>query len=283
MSDSSPVLAPSGKDEAYENFPVGSFLLPAELRPTIARYYAFARATDDIADSTEIAPDEKVRRLQAFDAVMSGESDDPDYDEAIRLRAAFAERSIPDRHARDLLIAFIRDANLTRYPDWEALIDYCNHSASPVGRFLLDLHGEDPAGYVASDALCNALQVINHLQDCKADYLDLDRVYVPETWLAEQGIGVESLAGETCSPELRQVIDRMIAETDALMDVARTLPGRLKSRRLAMESAAIIRIADRLLERLRRQDPLAERVKLSKPEYIWCMIAGVFAVLVKKR
>ena len=272
----------SGKDEAYENFPVGSFLLPAELRPAIAAYYAFARETDDIADSPALSADEKVDWLARFDAAVSGASDDPACASALALREKLAEHGVNDRHARDLLIAFTRDARKTRYADWDAVIDYCLHSASPVGRFLLDLHGEDPAGYVASDALCNALQVINHLQDCKADYLDLDRVYLPESWLKAEERTIESLAADQAGPALRHVIDRTLDHTEELMTVARTLPGRLKSRQLAMESAAIIRIADRLIGHLRRRDPLSERVKLSKPEYLYCMVCGVFAVLFKK-
>lgn len=274
-------LAPSGKDEAYENFPVGSFLLPAALRPTIAAYYAFARATDDIADSPDLSPEEKVSWLQAFDAAVAGDSDDPDFAIATALRQKLAERGISDRRARDLLIAFTRDATTTRYAAWDDLIDYCNHSASPVGRFLLDLHGEDPAGYPASDALCNALQVINHLQDLKADYLEIDRVYLPGDWMAEAGMAVETLGNASSSPEVRVVIDRTIAGCEELMILARTLPGQLKSRRLAMESAVIVRIADALLARLRKQDPLAMRVRLGKPAYIRCMLSGIFAVLLK--
>lgn len=281
-SDSQNPAVASGKDEAYENFPVGSFLLPAKLRPAIAVYYAFARETDDIADSPVLSADEKIDWLARFDAAVSGASDDPACGSAIALRKKLAEHGISDRHARDLLIAFTRDAKKTRYAGWDDVIDYCLHSASPVGRFLLDLHGEDPAGYVASDALCNALQVINHLQDCRADYLELDRVYLPENWLTAEEGTIESLAADKAGPALRRVIDRTLEHTEELMNVARTLPGRLTSRRLAMESAAIVRIADRLIGHLYRRDPLRERVKLTKAEYLYCMVCGVFAVLFKK-
>ncbi len=70
------------------------------------------------------------------------------------------------RHSLDLLIAFRRDATKLRYADWDELYDYCRYSAMPVGRHVLDLHGEDRATYVPSDALCTSLQVLNHLQDC---------------------------------------------------------------------------------------------------------------------
>jgi squalene synthase HpnC len=281
MSAETNLLAPSGKDEAYENFPVGSFLLPAEHRPAIAAYYAFARATDDIADNPELPSEEKVARLQAFDLAVAGHPDAPANAIAGKLRQVLSERGISDRRARDLLIAFTRDAIKTRYANWNDLIDYCDHSASPVGRFLLDLHGEDAADYPASDALCNALQIINHLQDLKADYLELDRVYLPQDWMDDAGVPVGDLAAMSTSSGLRIVMNRAIAGCDELMISARTLPGRLKSRRLAMESAAIVRIADALLERLRRQDPLAVRVKLGKPAYLRCMLSGVFAVLLK--
>ncbi|MEM6467341.1 MAG: squalene/phytoene synthase family protein, partial [Pseudomonadota bacterium] len=155
---------PSGKSAETENFPVGSFLLPAPLRPHVMAFYGFARAIDDVADAGDLEPDEKIRRLQGFGAALEGQNDDPAYDKAIRLRASLLETDVPTRHGLDLISAFEQDAVKGRYGSWDELMDYCDRSASPVGRYLLDLHGEDPAGYPASDALCNALQVINHLQ-----------------------------------------------------------------------------------------------------------------------
>ena len=265
---------PSGKGSGDENFPVGSFLLPTRLRPHVAIFYAYARAIDDIADNPDLAPEEKVRRLDGFDAALIGENDDPAFVKAHRIRNSLRETNVPVRHCRDLISAFKQDATKPRYADWPDLIDYCARSASPVGRYLLDLHGESKDVYPANDALCNALQVLNHLQDCQDDYRNLDRVYLPQNWMTEAGVAVEALGAPEASPGLRQVLDKCLDATASLLDLAHTLPGRLKSRRLAMESAAIVRIAERLTSHLRRRDPLAERVELGKPEFLWCCARG---------
>jgi squalene synthase HpnC len=271
---------PSGKGAGDENFPVGSFLLPAPLRPHVATYYAFARAIDDIADNPQLDADDKICRLERFDAAVSGAGDDdPALATAHRLRRSLEQTGVGSRHATDLVAAFKQDAVKLRYRDWADLLGYCALSANPVGRYLLDLHGEDPAGYAASDALCSALQVINHLQDCADDYRALDRVYLPQDWLAASGTTVAALDAPAASAGLRQVLDHCLAGTERLMAEARTLPGQLKSVRLAMESAVIARLADRLTAELRRRDPLAERVVLTKAQVARCALAGIMAVL----
>ncbi len=274
------IETPSGKGAGDENFPVGSFLLPARLRPHVARYYAFARAIDDIADNPDLAAADKVARLDLMAAAVRGEAEgDPALATAERLRASLAETGVSTRRATDLTIAFKQDATKLRYRDWTELIGYCENSANPVGRFLLDLHGEDPTGYPASDALCSALQVINHLQDCAADYRALDRVYLPLEWLAAADETVAGLDAPTASPGLRQVLDRCLDATEQLMTEARRLPGQLRSRSLAMESAVIVRLAETLIRALRRRDPLAERVVLSKPQVAACALSAVAGVL----
>ena len=276
-----PIEIPSGKDAAYENFPVGSLLLPAHLRPHIAAFYAFARAADDIADSPDLAPEEKVARLDAFeDAVLGRSAGDAAPAKARRMRDSLIAADVAPDHCVDLLAAFKQDAVKTRYRDWDDLMAYCMLSAAPVGRFLLDLHGGSRAGYAASDALCAALQVINHLQDCQADYRALDRVYIPETWLAEAESAIVDLDRDSCTPGLRAVLDRMLDATEDLLRTARALPRGLVSRRLAMESGAILAIAERLVGLLRRRDPLGpRRVVLSKPGYVWCCARGALAAL----
>jgi phytoene/squalene synthetase len=185
---------------------------------------------------------------------------------------------VPLHHASDLTVAFIQDARKGRYADWGELMGYCENSANPVGRYLLALHGEkDPAAYAASDALCSALQVLNHLQDCGEDYRRLDRVYLPQDWIAAEGAGTEDLAGSALTPGLRRVLDRCLDATATLIAEARPLAGRLAPRRLAMESAAIWRIARRLAALLRRQDPLARRVQLRKTQFLACGLGGALA------
>ncbi|HEY6334794.1 MAG TPA: squalene synthase HpnC [Alphaproteobacteria bacterium] len=271
------VETPSGKGAGDENFPVGSLLLPPALRPHVALFYDFARAIDDIADNPKLAPAEKIARLDGFAAAILGrDSGDPAYRKAHLLRASLIETAITPQHCIDLIAAFKRDATVLRYASWEELIDgYCMLSAAPVGRYLLDLHGEDRSGYGASDALCNALQVINHLQDCKDDFLTLDRVYLPEDWLAAEGQTVSALEAPSASPGLRRVLDRCIDGAEALLVEARKLPGRLRSRRLAYESGVIVALAERLATMLRRRDPVAERVELAKPAFLLVAARGL--------
>jgi len=265
---------PSGKGAADENFPVGSILLPKRLRPHVAVFYAFARAIDDVADNPDLLPDDKVQRLDGFDQALLGENDSPAYEKAHRIRESLRETGVTVQHCRDLISAFKQDAVKSRYDDWADLLDYCDRSAAPVGRYLLDLHGESRDGYPANDALCNALQVINHLQDCQDDYRDMDRVYLPQDWMADAGTTVEALGAQAASPALRQVMDQCLDGTEELLKLARTLPGQMQSRHLAMESAAIVRIAERLTVLLRRRDPVAERVELTKAGYLWCCVRG---------
>ena len=270
------VETPSGKDSAYENFPVGSWLLPARLRPHIAKFYAFARAIDDIADNPDLAAAEKVRRLDGFEsALLGGHFGEPPFRTAHVMRDSLAETGITADHCIDLIAAFKLDATKLRYDDWDDLMGYCILSAAPVGRYLLDLHGEPKDGYGPSDALCNALQVINHLQDCKDDYLNLDRVYLPQDWMKDEGVEAADLTAGQSTPGLRRVLDRTLDATESLIAEARALPGGLKSRRLAMESAAILEIAVRLSGLLRHRDPLGpRRVQLTKPGYVWCCVKG---------
>jgi squalene synthase HpnC len=267
------IETPSGKRAGDENFPVGSILIVRRLRPHVMRYYAFARAADDIADNPGLTADEKVQRLDAFEAGLAASATTPDT--AVRLRDSMALMGVPDRHARDLLVAFRQDAVKLRYANWGELMEYCAVSAHPVGRYLLDLHGEASSTHPPGDALCAALQVLNHLQDCSDDRADLDRVYLPGDWMAEAGIEGGALDAATASPGLRRVIDRCLDGCDRLLDRSEPLAGMIRARRLAAEVTVIQRLARRLAARLRREDPLAGRVGHSKLDLLAGMVAGL--------
>jgi squalene synthase HpnC len=278
--DSGAIETPSGKGSGDENFPVGSWLLAPQLRPHVATFYALARAADDIADNGALAADDKVRRLASLRAALLGEARGPGHEKAERMRESLRATGVTPQHCVDLLAAFTQDATKLRYTDWDDLMGYCYLSASPVGRYLLDLHGEDRAAWPASDALCNALQVLNHLQDCRDDYLNLNRVYLPQDWMAAFGTSVEELDRPRASPAMRRVLDRTLDGVAGLMVSARTLPARLKSKRLAMESAVIVALADRLMALLRRGDPIAGRVALTKGDFAMCGVRGALRGLV---
>ncbi|WP_448586671.1 squalene/phytoene synthase family protein [Thermaurantiacus sp.] len=269
------IEANSGKGRGDENFPVASRLLSGAHRAHVLAYYAFARAADDIADCPHLTPAEKLRRLEAFEAVLKGEA--TGLSKAERLRRSLLATGVALARATDLLVAFRADATIRRYPDAGALLDYCRHSADPVGRFLLDLHGEDPALYPASDALCTSLQILNHLQDLKPDLERLDRVYLPEPWLAPEGVG--ALAAGRASPVVRAAINRALDLVDERLARARGLAPALRSRSLAGEAAAITALAVRLAARLRREDPLAGRVALSRLDFARAFGGGLLEAL----
>jgi len=185
---------------------------------------------------------------------------------AVALRTVMAERKLDPVHALDLLEAFRRDVTKLRYGSWDELTDYCRYSANPVGRFVLDVHGEDRALWPANDALCTALQVINHLQDCGKDYRLLDRVYLPQDMLATVGARTAELGEDKASPALLTVIHACAERTQHLLADAAPFARRIRDLRLGVEVAVIQRLAVSLTARLRRRDPLSERVHHGKAE-----------------
>ena len=268
------VETPSGKWRSAENFPVGSLLIRRDLRPHVHAFYRFARNADDIADNPTLTADEKVRRLDRMAAILDG-APGKDSPAAAAMRESLVETRITARHCHEVLRAFRLDATKLRYHDWNDLMAYCRYSASPVGRQLLDLHGESRETWPASDALCSALQVLNHLQDCADDYRLLDRVYLPMRDLVAEGIGVEMLAARASCPRLRRVLDGMLNRTETLVASARGLAPQVVSSGLRCECGVIIELAARLLRRLRRSDPLANRVRLKKSDFLAAFVFGV--------
>ncbi len=155
----------SGKGHRKENFPVASWLIDRRHRPAILAFYNFVRMADDIADHATLPAARGLLCSIAWKPGSSGKSADDAA--AARLRAQLAERNLSTKHAQDLLAAFKLDVTKLRYRDWDELIGYCSLSAMPVGRFVCDVHGKSRAIWPANDALCAALQIINHLQDCR--------------------------------------------------------------------------------------------------------------------
>ncbi|HTZ34908.1 MAG TPA: squalene synthase HpnC [Stellaceae bacterium] len=269
------VETPSGKGRGDENFPVGSWLIRKDLRPHVHAFYRFARNADDIADNPVLSADDKLRRLDRMGEILDGAAGD-DSPAARAMRESLAATGTTAQHCHDVLHAFRLDATKLRYKDWDDLMEYCRYSASPVGRQLLDLHGESRETWPPSDALCSALQVLNHLQDCADDYRNLDRVYLPLELLDGNGVAVADLTSPAAAPGLRRVIDSLLDSTDRLVGEAGLLPGRVAARGLRWEAATIVDLARRLSRRLRAGDPLATRVALSKGDFAAALLAGIF-------
>lgn len=263
----------SGKTHRDENFPVASWIIHPRHRALILAFYNFVRTADDIADHASLAADEKLRYLDLLEAELTGNGDSQP--EAVSLRHALSERAMSPRHALDVLIAFRMDVSKLRYENWDEVIHYCRYSAMPVGRFMLDVHGEDTSTWVASDALCAGLQVNNHLQDCAKDYRNLNRVYLPRDALAASGATVEMLGEAKSPPALLQCLHALALRTENLLGESRSLSAEVKDLRLGVEISVIQAFADKIVRILKVHDPLSDRVHLSALELLAFSLAGV--------
>jgi squalene synthase HpnC len=263
----------SGKGHRDENFPVASLLVAAKYRAPILAFYRFARVADDVADHPDLPPPQKLALLDSLEASLLGASRSEA--EGVALRATLAERRLSPQHALDLLKAFRLDVTRSRYETWDELIDYCRYSAMPVGRFVLDVHGESPATGPASDAICAALQINNHLQDCGKDYRALDRVYLPLDALAATGTSAEALGEARASPALRRCLVGLAKRTRDLLDRGAGLPAQISDARLSVEIRATIDLAYAINDLLLARDPLNEVVHLTKPRMLGLTVAAL--------
>ena len=254
----------SGKGHKDENFPVASFLIAPKHRPPVLAFYRFVRAADDVADHPTAPP-----RAEA--GFAGADARQPDGRErcggakGVTLRRVLAEQQLAPDHALDLLEAFRRDVTKLRYRDWDDLIDYCRYSAMPVGRFVLDVHGESRDSWPANDALCAALQIINHLQDCAKDY----RRTGPGLYSGRcPGRGRDRRHGPGRAPaparRCKRRDRRPGGEKRRIAGQSRAFAGQIRDGRLALEVDLIQTLAEDLNQTLTRRDPLSEKVHHSK-------------------
>jgi squalene synthase HpnC len=270
----------SGKTHRDENFPVASWIIHPRHRALILAFYNFVRTADDIADHATLEASEKLRLLDLLDAELLGKGDTQP--EAVNLRRALAQRSMPPRHALDVLIAFRMDVTKLRYENWDEVIHYCRYSAMPVGRFMLDVHGESTATWAASDALCAALQINNHLQDCAKDFRDLNRVYLPRDALAAAGASVEELGSDRASAPLLRCLHALADRTALLLDESKSFSAEVRDFRLGCEISVIQAFAEKIVGLLKVRDPLSERVHLSPLELLTQSVGGIASEIARR-
>jgi squalene synthase HpnC len=270
----------SGKTHRDENFPVASWIIHPRHRALILAFYNFVRTADDIADHATLGEREKLDYLDLLEAELLGRGDSQP--EAVNLRRALAQRSMPPRHALDVLTAFRMDVTKLRYENWDEVIHYCRYSAMPVGRFMLDVHGESTSTWAASDALCAGLQINNHLQDCGKDYRALNRVYLPLDSLASHGASVEALGEAQASEPLLQCLHSLAARTEALLNESKSLSAEVKDFRLGLEISVIQIFADRIVRLLKARDPLSETVHLGPIELLAYSVGGVASEMTRR-
>ena len=254
----------------YENFPVASILLPAPLREPVAAIYEFARSADDFADEGDLSPQQRSALLAGYQAELDGieEARPTQHPIFLRLRPVIARYDLPLQLFRDLLDAFVQDVSKDRYGDFAELMDYCRRSADPVGRLLLHLFGHATAENLSrSDAICSALQLINHWQDVGIDATKgaNGRIYLPQDDMARFGITdsdilrravdtpASAVPGDTASRNFRQLLRFQVERARALMlsgaPLGWDLPGRI-----GLEIRAIVAGGLRILDKIEAAD-----------------------------
>lgn len=256
-----------GKQRAVrENFPVASVLLGRKHAPAIRALYLFARGADDIADDAGLPMPTRLMALDRLIALMADPATEsetlPNWVAPIYL--LIQAGSAPRAEALRLLQAFRQEVSLQVVADLPALMALCRGSAGSVGRLLLPMVGETEADNAACDALCNAMQLINHLQDLKEDAKLHGRCYLPLDWRQSLGISLNDLLADRTSDGLQRGIAWLLRVIDAQLDKADALPASVCNRRLRWELQAMLAINRQLVAKLRQGDPLAETMMLSK-------------------
>jgi len=236
----------------YENFPVASLLLPAELRAPVEVIYRFARSADDIADEGADPPDIRLEKLNRYRAslglVERGEAlEDALFRDVARI---VREHALEPRLFRDLLDAFAQDIVKKRYASFTEVLDYCRRSANPVGRLLLQLFKRTTErDLIASDAICSALQLVNFWQDVDIDYSRDNRIYLPQDEMARHGVTERHLAEKRCDAAWQALMAFQVERARQLMlsgaPLGRTLPGRI-----GLEIRATVQGGLRILDKI---------------------------------
>ena len=254
----------------YENFPTASKLLRADLRPAVAAIYAFARHADDLADEGDVTAETRIKQLDAWETLLERCEFDKSIDHPVfmALGDTVRKRQLPIEELHNLLIAFRMDVTIHAYSSFDELRFYCKHSANPVGRLMLALHGVDNSEAIrCSDNICTALQLINFWQDLSVD-LPRGRCYLPQTWLQESGLNSQGMLDGNISPEkLQTVLKHALQITSELLEDGVPLLPMLPFR-LRLQIAATIHGARLMLGKIEKiAQPMEERATLSSGEW----------------
>jgi len=269
----------------YENFPTASKLIRADLRPAVAAIYAFARAADDMADEGDATAEVRIKQLDAWEALLERCcTEDVDHPIFLALADAIKRFDLPVQALHDLLTAFRMDCSINRYATEQELLFYCKHSANPVGRLMLALHGIDNAkAQHASDCICSALQLTNFWQDFCVDH-PKGRCYLPESWLAAANISSEALlSGDISYPQAAPAIEHAIDFTRNLFEQGSLLLPMLPFR-FRLQIAATLHGGMSILSATEHcPNPLIERPHLQRKDWLQMIPAILGSTLMPKR
>ena len=255
----------------YENFPVASPLLPAELRAPVRVIYAFARSADDLADEGDASASERIAALNEYerelDHIDAGRTTNSELFEQLAL--TLKENHLNTQLLRDLLSAFRQDVVQTRYASFDELLDYCSRSANPVGRIMLALSNQySPDMLEQSDAICSALQLINFWQDVAIDSKK-SRIYIPQEDLAKFNVSEQSIAEGKADHRWRALMQFQVTRARSLMIKGAPLASQVGGR-LGWELRFIVHGGLRILEKIEavNYDIFNRRPTLKKTDWL---------------
>lgn len=264
----------------YENFPVGSILLPSKLREPIALIYAFARSADDFADEGTAPAEERLGRLAVYsrelDAIESGGA--PDLPLFRALHPVIRRHSLPVQLFRDLLSAFAQDVTQGRYANFDEVRDYCRRSANPVGRLLLHLFGETgPHLATRSDDICTSLQLINFLQDVEIDFAK-NRIYLPLDELRRFGVEEAQIARRDAGGGWQELMRFQVERAASLLEQGAPLAMWFQGR-IGLELRMIVLGGRRILSKLEAcgGDVFRHRPVLRPFDWAWMLWRAIAA------
>lgn len=234
----------------YENFPVASLLLPKKIRPAVDAIYAFARIADDFADEAEFEG-ERLALLEEWQRFL--DEDRPQNEIFIALQDVRRRHDLPKTLFCDLIAAFKQDVVKSRYQDFAEVLQYCKHSANPVGRLVLHLFKENSEeNFKYSDAICTALQLTNFWQDIAID-LKKNRIYLPQDEMQRFGVSENDLFQKKNTSEFKKLLQFQIGRTREIFQKGLPLGLKLKGR-LGMEIRLTWFTGNHILKKIEQND-----------------------------
>lgn len=261
----------------YENFPVVSFLIPKKLRKDVAIIYWFARTADDYADEGNLTQEQRLKKMNSFEArltaLLSGEIKD-EYE--LALYETIRKNKLSPEHFYNLLKAFKQDVIKKRYYNFTELEEYCRNSANPVGRLILELFNiRNPEALAYSDNICTALQLTNFYQDIKSDY-QKGRIYLPMDEMEYFGVEEKVFQLNENSLNFKRLIKYNIERTRALFDSGKNLLSFLDGK-LKIEIKWTILGGEAILKKIEDADydAIHQRPKLSGKDFFLLLIKSI--------
>lgn len=254
----------------YENFPVISYLLPKSIRKDVAITYQFARQADDIADEGDITSEERFHQLAEFrNSLIQSLEGNPSNKFWAALAQTIKDKKLTSSNFLKLLTAFEQDVTKNRYNDFAELQNYCDNSANPVGRIILELHGIfDAEAIQYSDSVCTALQLTNFYQDVSID-IQRNRIYIPNNELQNFSISENVFLLKDINVNFINLMQFQIERAEKLFDDGSNLLIKLPWR-LKRQIAWTIKGGEAILKKIRNNnfDVLNYRPTLSKKDFI---------------